>query len=664
MSTGNKRISQLVELTANEIQPNDLFLIIDSTARESKKIRTSELEIYLHGSGSISVNAESASYVPGNGVNGPVSLANTSYSSSTSLYALLSGIATSASYATTASFALNGGNISSGSTSASFLIYTGSPNGTASYTIKALQSDVASTANFLSYFGGNNGTASYSMTTKLTGRATNADTASYLLGGAGASVATASYAFVAEAARSGKSTSSSYLVYSPNNGTASYAMSAKSFANVITDRGMFLATTQSNIQAQLDDVDILWSTNGTAKTPIETVGTIQIPFTASSITNGTIYLSALDRNTGLETMLDSTPITFNLSPSMGTYGNNASGSVSQTFTLSGQANLYGSYLVYVSASNNLQIESTRPVRFNLASETDTFSVYPTSPITFSAYPSQSLFSFSSTDGPLFTDTAGGIVTTMSLGKQIYTINGAGNGVVGINYFWKLSQVTASNFSNNSLSYIGGVPNTLQYLSCSYCNLTNLYSFISSSLITFNCHSNNLTKLPNFPHSMSYIDCSSNNLTSLNLPVSLSYLNCSTNNITSLLDPMPTGMTTLLANNNFIQTLPSSIPQTISTMSLNNNPLTNISNLPTQSLYLSFNNCPITSLPSLPQGVTNLYVQSCSLVGGSVDTITTELVNYSVMSGVLDLRGNGTLSSISTLNITVLNSNGWTTFYDV
>ncbi len=663
--TGNKKVSQLVELTAEEIQPNDLFLIIDATARESKKIKASELEIYLQGSGSTVVNAESASYVPGGGVDGPVLLANTSYSSSTSLYALVAGFVNSASYATTASFALNGGNASSGSTSASYLVYTGTPNGTASYAIKALQSDVSSVSNFLSYFGGNNGTASYAITTKITGRATNADTASYLLGGAGASVATASYAYVAEVANSGNSTSSSFLVYSPNNGTASYAMSALSFANVITDQGIYLANTQSNIQAQLDGVDILWSTKGLARTPIEVAGTIKIPFTASTVTNGTIYLSVIDRNTGFETILDSSPITFNLGSAMGSWGNYESGSVRQTFNLMGQESLYGSYLVFVSASNNLQIDSTRPVRFNLASETDTFAAYPAMPITFSVLPSQSLFTFSSTDGPLFTGSAASMVATMSLGKQIYTVNGVNNGSVVIDFFWKLSQVTASNFSNNiSLITIGGVPNTLQYLSCSYCNLSYLYSFVSSSLNTFDCNNNHITTLPDFPYSMSYINCSSNNLTSLNLPVSLSFLNCSNNSITSLLDPMPEGMTTLLANNNSISTLPLSIPQTISTMSLNINPLTSIGNLPTQSLYLSFNYCPITSLPTLPQGVTILSVQSCSLFQSSVDDITTQLVDYSVLSGTLDLRGNGTLSATSTSNIAVLNGNGWTTFYDV
>ena len=49
---GNKRVTQLVELTSNEVIPEDLFLIIDVNANESKKIRVSELGVWLQSSGS------------------------------------------------------------------------------------------------------------------------------------------------------------------------------------------------------------------------------------------------------------------------------------------------------------------------------------------------------------------------------------------------------------------------------------------------------------------------------------------------------------------------------------------------------------------------------------------------------------------------------------
>ncbi len=661
-TTGNKRVSQLVELTSGEIQPNDLFLIIDATARESKKIRASELEIYLQGSGSITVNSISSSYVPGSGVNGIVSLANTAYSSSTSLYALLANLATSASFATTASFALSGGNSDSGSISASYLIYVGSPNGTASYSIKSLQSDVATTANFLSYFGGNNGTASYAITTQNVLNAVNAQTASYL-SNVGTSVATASYAYVAQTAYSGMSDSSSYLIFSPNNGTASYAMSAQKFANVVTDQGIFLAISQSNIKAQLDDVDILWSTTATARTPIEAFGTIKIPFTSSAVTNGTLYLSVIDRNTGFETILDSTPITFNLSPSMGTYGNNDSGSVRQTFSLLGQANLYGSYLIFVSASNNLQIESTRIVKFNIASESDVVSTYSNVPIIFSSDTTSSIFTFTSTDGGPFNDSYVGINVTQSLGKQIFTLNGVGQNIGAINYFWLLNSVTASNISNNPLFTVSGIPNSLTYFSCSNCNLSSFYSFTSSSLSVLDFHNNFLTKMPNLPISMSYINGANNSLTSLNLPLSLSYLNCSNNSLTNLPTTMPSGLQTIVADFNNISTL-STMPNTTVSMSFNNNgPLTTILSLPTNLQYFSINQCNVNSLPAIPTNVIYLSAYSCSFLPVNIDNITSDLVFNAQISGTLDIRGSGIPDLISTSNITVLQSNGWTVYYD-
>jgi len=407
--TGNKRVSQLVELTSNEIQPNDLFLIIDATARESKKIKASELEIYLQGSGSFVMNADTASYIIGNRVDGAVSLALMAYSSSTSLYSLLSNQSISSSRCITASYALNGGN---SGTSASYLIYLGNPNGTSSYSMRTLLSDVASTSNFLSYFGGNNGTASYAISTK---NVVNADTASYLNYSIGASVATASYAYVAQTAYSGFSNSSSYLIYSPNNGTASYAMTAKTFANIITNRGVYLADTQSTVLAQIDSVDVYWSTNGMARTPIEVVGTIVIPFTSSIVTDGDIYLSVINRNTGVETILDSTSIYFNLSPTTEII----SGSIKQPFTLLGQSNLYGSYFLFVSSSNNLQIEPSRMVRFNISSETDNFNIRSDVPIKFDVVPENTaIFTFTSIDGGPFTDNTNGLLEML---LQLYRL---------------------------------------------------------------------------------------------------------------------------------------------------------------------------------------------------------------------------------------------------
>lgn len=665
MPTGNKRVSQLVELTSGEVALDDSFLIIDATARESKRIKASELNIWLQDNGGISTLAYTASYVAGGNVDGSVSSSSYSNTSISSSFSQTSLDSISSSYSLTASFALNGGSLSSDT--ASYLSYSGVPNGTSSYSMNSAVSDVSAATSYLLYSGGNNGTASYAITTENVNHSTTADTASYFNNfDSGSTVSTASYALFAQTVGSTiSSDSSSYLIFSPNNGTASYAMAAQSFANVISGQGIFLANTQSTNIAQLDNVDVLWSTTTNARTPIDAVGTITIPFTSSIETAAVLYLGVLDRNTGIQTTLDSTPISLFVSPTMGSWGGYNSGSIKQTFSLMGQGNLYGSYLVFVSSSNNISIDSSRTVRFNVSSESDDVSSYVNSPIEFSSTPlGDAIFIFTSDDGGPFGDVDSGIVASASLGKEIYTLDANNQFFTSINYFWTLNNVTASNFSDNILlSSIIGIPTSLTYLSCSNCNLSSFYTFESSSLEVFDCHSNSITELPKFPTSMSYIDCSSNDLTNLNLPVTLSYLNCSDNSINSFAQDLPYGLNTLLMDDNSMTSFFPSATDSIISMSLNNNSLSSIS-LPTSLSYLSINNNLISILSTLPTGVSYLSLQSCSLLSFAIDNMTSDLISNGQINGTVDVRGNGTLSLTSISNMTVLNSSGWTTLYDV
>ena len=662
-SIGNQRVSQLVELTSNEVIPEDLLLIIDVNANESKKITVSELGLWLNESSSFyvvrAITADTASYILGSNVYGPVISANYALSSSTALFTLIANQAISASYASTASFALN--STSSNNTS-SYLLYQGFPNGTSSYALNASTADTAAATNLLLYFGGDNGTASYAINTQNVQHAITSDTASYLDNSVSGSVATASYAFLAQ--QTAQPNSSSYLIFTPSisNGTASYAMASKAIVNTIVDYGVFLAYTQSVYKAQLDDVDVFWSTTQTATTPIEAVGTIIIPFTSSAATSGTVYLSVLDRNTGIQNILDSSPVYFNSNATGGT------GQIKQPFSLMGQANLYGSYMVFVSSSNSIPIESTRTVRFSVSSESDDLNSYVNVPFNLTVFPSSSImFTYTSNLGGPFTSNITVLLNAISSGNKIYTLNAINQGMISMNYFWPLTSVTASNFSNNPLTSLGGVPSSLTYLSCSNCNLTSFYPFVSSSLTVLNCNSNFLTSLPSFPASMSYIDCSNNALTSLNLPLTLSYLNCSLNQLTSLPSTLPIGLYTFLADNNNIQLMPSTLPDSIVSMSMNNNySLLNFSGtpLPSQSIYISFNNCPINSLPTIPVGVLYLSSYSCSLFSFAMDSIASNLVSNSTISGTVNLRGNGFLSPAAFSNMTILQSRGWTTLYDI
>jgi hypothetical protein len=660
---GNQRVSQLVELTANEVVPQDVLYIVDVDAAESKKIQISELGTWLNESASFyvvhAILADTASYILGSNIVGLVNSSSYALVCSTASFAQFvsqSLNAISSSYSLTASFSMNGGG--SGSTTSSYLLYQGFPNGTSSYALNSTTANAAQSAAFLIYSGGNNGTASYAINSQNVQYALTAGTASYLNNSVSGSVATASYSLFAQ--QTAQPNSSSYLIFTSgiSNGTASYALSSKAIANTIVDYGVFLAYTQSANEAQLDDVDVFWSTTQQATTPIEVVGTITVPFTASSATSGTVYLSVLDRNTGIQNILDSAPIYFN---------SNSTGQLKQSFSLIGQANLYGSYMVFVSSSNNIPIEPTRQVRFSVSSESDNLNSYVNVPFNLTVVPSSSvLFTFTSTDGGPFTDHITGLLHTMSLGKSIFTLNAVNQGVSSINYFWPLTAVTESNFSNNPLTSLGGVPSSLTYLSCSGCLLTSFYTFASSSLTTLNCNGNFLTSLPGFPTSMSYINCSNNSLTSLNLPLTLSYLNCSLNQLTSLPSSLPFGLYTFLADSNNIQLLPSILPNSIVSMSMNYNPslLTFLTPLPSQSVYLSFNYCPsINSLPTIPSGVLYLSAQSCSLFSISMDSITSNLVSNSTISGTVDVRGNGVPSPATLSSMTVLQSRGWTTLHD-
>ena len=673
MSTGNQRISQLTELTANEVQFDDLFVIVDVTAKESKKIQASELSLWLNNSGSLyavhALNADTASFILASNVYGFVPTSSNALSASNTLFAQLANLASasiSASYSKTASFALNSaGNLKT----ASFLLYSGVPNGTASWALTANTANSAPTASFLVYFaGGNNGTASFAMTASNVRHAIIADTASYVAGGP---TATASYATVAQEAYLADSatvaTSASFLIFNPAfpaNGTASYALAAGTLVGTsIVGQGIFLATTQSTFVSQLDDIDIYWSTGNPAVTTIEAMGNINVPFTSSNPTNATISLVIQDRNTGFQTLLDYSPIMLNIT-SNGTSNTNSSGSVKLPFSLMGQASLYGSYMVFVSASYTTSLSSIRPVRFNIASQTDTFASYPNSPFTFSVTPSTTTLTYT-VGGNLFTGTAANVVAAGV--NNVRTVDGISQGISSIDYLWTLNNVTESNFSFNPLlTHIGGVPSSMLSFNCSNCALTNLYTFVSSSLSYLYCSNNLLTALPGFPLSMSYLDCSSNQINQLNLPLTLSYLDCSNNPFNTLPSGLPSGSAVLITDNNNLQYFPS-LPDTLITMSANNNASLTIPpfSLPQDLTYLSMNGTPIGSLPTLPTGILYLSVNNSGLLSFVMDSIASQLVTNGLNNGYVDLTGNGTPSPSAQANLTTLHNGprNWTTLYD-
>ena len=653
---GNKRVTQLVELTASELTPDDLFLVIDYSAKESKRIKTSELGLWLNNSGSVyafhSVTSDTASFILGSGVYGLVSSASMALISISALsasWASQSFNSVSSSNALTASFALNS---TGGSTSASFLIYAGFPNGTASYALKSGTSDLSSTTQFLIYTGGNNGTASHAITSRNVINAITADTASYL-NTAIAAVSSASWANIAGLALTANTASvSNFLAFSPFNGTASYAISAGSINQSIIDYGVFNAITQSLSSSQLDNVFINSSLVTQSRTSIEAVGTIVIPFTSSIPVNESISLIIKDRYTGIETTIDSTPVYYALSPTVGNWGAYNSGSIKIPYTMLGTSNLYGNYMFFISASSDkIYIEPTRINKFNISSLSDNLTVNSGTPLEFSVVPSGSIITFrSTTPGGPYTDIAYNMVHTTG-SSNILSINLDGLGVTNVNYIWDLSNLlTASFVGNTFLSDLGTLPSTIKYLDFSGCNAPSVSDLSQTALSYLKCTASLIPALPSLPPTMSYIDCSNNGLSSLplSIPVELKEFYCNGNQITSVLQ---------------------AFPNSIVSMSFANNPLlTNFGiTFPTSLVSFNINNSPVGFIPQPKSNLRYIYAATSSLSNSTMDNICSQSVVNAVVglhTGSINITGNGpplpsTLNYINELTTTWY----WTVLHD-
>lgn len=222
MASNNEKVSDLLELYATDIQSNDILLATDMVVRESKKLEIGQLLLFIESSGSFfaydSTHAGTASYILASGVNGVVAVAANASQSISSSWANFAG---SSSYSVTSSlavYALSSAN--NNANTASFLQYVGSPNGTASYSLVALNASTSLATSFLFYNGNPNGTASFAVSasnvisTSYSVSSSHAITASYSISSTSSSFA--SYSTSASVSLlSNQSQTSSYLV---NNG--------------------------------------------------------------------------------------------------------------------------------------------------------------------------------------------------------------------------------------------------------------------------------------------------------------------------------------------------------------------------------------------------------------------------------------------------------------
>lgn len=166
----NERVSQLLEIYAGDLALNDLFLVTDMSQHESKKLELTQLMAYIEASGSFTavtaVTALTAAFVLGSNVSGPVTSASyadyalIADSSSYALSAKSASRAVTTWYAETASYFL-GGVVSTTSAShadradwadntgnASFLYYSGTPNGTSSWAMSGSATRYANSSSY------------------------------------------------------------------------------------------------------------------------------------------------------------------------------------------------------------------------------------------------------------------------------------------------------------------------------------------------------------------------------------------------------------------------------------------------------------------------------------------------------------------------------------
>lgn len=194
----NEKVSQMPSLSAAEASVNDLLMIVDTSALESKRISMGDVITFMSSTGSFTattaISAQTASFVLGQNVFGQVksaSISQTSISSSHADRADQSITAITSSFALSTVFSNAGTTLFTGST----YQITASAARSASNSINSTFASSSTVALNLKYTGIDNGTSSYSILS------TNAVTSSYTLTASNALLAnTASFVVNAQTA--------------------------------------------------------------------------------------------------------------------------------------------------------------------------------------------------------------------------------------------------------------------------------------------------------------------------------------------------------------------------------------------------------------------------------------------------------------------------------
>ena len=631
----NVRIPDLVTITPTDLSVLDLFLISDVSVQQSKKLTVQDLNTYIKtyggfytgsffGTSSVSNTSISTSY------SATSSFVKNATSASIALQTLSASYAVSSSCTLTASYALisaiqmtySSAYATYANTASNLLYVAGSPNGTSSYSISASISKLSINSNTSSL----SNTASYALiaNTVIGGGVINGG--SYNI----------SSSFASSSISSSTTQTASYLYWNgTSNGTASYALTSKSPAGVRIDYGTFTSTNQSSTMSIVDTLTVAPTIGTPMLSTIEAVGTVILPITNSSITNGNVTLCTLDRWSGVIQTLDSTPIYALL---------NCSGTLKVPFTLVGDTSMSGSIQLYITTSG-VNIDITRTPKFKVSSFSDNIYVSVPESIIFATSPSTILMDYSSSLSPGSVQN-GSASVIVSVGiNNITDIHVSGSVINSMKYIWTLPNLKHFDCGNSSnLVNIGGMPLSMVTMSCYSCNLSSIAPLTYTSTSILLCQNNSLTSIPSLPSTMSYINCSGNPLTSL--PSTLPY-----------------GLTVLYADASRITSLPLSFPSSLLTMSVSS---TNISTwytpFPSSLTYLNCSTTPLTNLPTLSSGLLYVNVSSCNMTPTAIDNICTTLISNGLNNGNLFINYNNGYLPSTAAKITTLQSRGWTVIY--
>jgi hypothetical protein len=287
------------------------------------------------------------------------------------------------------------------------------------------------------------------------------------------------------------------------------------------------------------------------------------------------------------------------------------------------------------------------MRFKFTSETDQFVVSSAEPMKFYTYPTNSILLYSSSLNPgvAYQGSASQVTFSGSIDATELLVPPATVNVM--NYTWTLMGLQKLTVDGNTgLTYLGSIHTNCISVSAANCGLIEIPLLASSSIGYLNVPDNTI-------------------IANLSLPQSMSYLDVSNNFYVSLPDVLPSGMSVIKADGTGITHTPTSVPDTLISMSFSQcTQLSYWSNysLPTSLIYLNVNNSPLINFSFvIPNGLLFVDVSNCSLSSTIISNIASALVANGLSNGYFAFLNNPSSGSAFNIipNVDALEGLGWT-----